>query len=621
MKFDGFTISKILNHSRSVKGGRVRKIRITGREFFYFDIENFKDKEILLISLSVSSPYWGILKEGRSLLKNAQGWDNRFVMLLNKYIRNGRILDVNQIDNDRIVRIDFEKFDDGGNRFETALVAELTGRCSNLVLFECSTMKILGAVNYYSPLGQQMRPVIPGVPYTYPKPGGIYFTEENYNKLLEKLEIKDTSMACLYTMLQGFSKESWENILSASNLDKSVSAKECLFEKSNFNKLINCIETFRPDQESLFFNLKKWTENENKKNLENIFSDLKQALKKALKRTCKKKEALKKDLYETKNMDYLKYQADMIMAELHNIHSKSSSIELRDFTTNEMVEILLDPSLSALENAEKLYKKSRKLKKRKQACKREIESLERIIFFLEDQIMFCMDINIDSPEDLVPLFYSAGEFIRASKKNALVFKPLERRLIYSSACQAVKGFKSIFSAESFNIASSGKGNKIKGDKKGFQTRKKKSREVHSKREPELSAMITEYSGFEGIDILIGSGPFQNDFLTFKVAGRDDLWFHAREIPGAHVIARISGKNINRESDLYDQLIERCAGLAAFYSKAGKDLKVTVQYAFRKYIRKTNDLPPGMVLVTKEDTIRVKPFGPEADKIKKARYEV
>jgi predicted ribosome quality control (RQC) complex YloA/Tae2 family protein len=103
----------------------------------------------------------------------------------------------------------------------------------------------------------------------------------------------------------------------------------------------------------------------------------------------------------------------------------------------------------------------------------------------------------------------------------------------------------------------------------------------------------------GVQILVGRTASQNDTATFRLAGPDDLWFHARGAPGSHVILRAA-------PDLSDEDIEEAARLAAGYSKVREDAQVDVIYTEKKYVRKIPNAPPGQATYKNERVIRVAP---------------
>ncbi|MDN5214230.1 NFACT RNA binding domain-containing protein [Fulvivirgaceae bacterium BMA12] len=107
--------------------------------------------------------------------------------------------------------------------------------------------------------------------------------------------------------------------------------------------------------------------------------------------------------------------------------------------------------------------------------------------------------------------------------------------------------------------------------------------------------------FLGYDIFVGKSAASNDILTQKIAKKDDLWLHARDVSGSHVVIKNRpGKPFPKE------LIEKAAALAAFYSKRKNDSLCPVIYTSKKYVRKPKSAPPGMVKVEKEKVILVEP---------------
>ncbi|MBV8244410.1 MAG: DUF814 domain-containing protein [Candidatus Eremiobacteraeota bacterium] len=129
----------------------------------------------------------------------------------------------------------------------------------------------------------------------------------------------------------------------------------------------------------------------------------------------------------------------------------------------------------------------------------------------------------------------------------------------------------------------------------FTSRKARPRPKHVKR-PRL-----EYVTPAGSRILVGRSPLENAEMTFRVARPDDLWFHARQMPGAHVILQRDDRAAPPPEDL-----ETAAAVAAWYSKGRSGGAVAVDYALRKFVRKQPDAPPGLVFYTNFATINVVP---------------
>ncbi len=105
---------------------------------------------------------------------------------------------------------------------------------------------------------------------------------------------------------------------------------------------------------------------------------------------------------------------------------------------------------------------------------------------------------------------------------------------------------------------------------------------------------------DGFLLLVGKNNRQNDYLTMKMARENDIWLHAKDIPGAHVIIRTEGKEPPPST------LAEAAGLAAFFSKARKSRNVPVDYTLKKHVHKPNGARPGMVIYARQKTIMAAP---------------
>ena len=106
---------------------------------------------------------------------------------------------------------------------------------------------------------------------------------------------------------------------------------------------------------------------------------------------------------------------------------------------------------------------------------------------------------------------------------------------------------------------------------------------------ESKSVPLHYRSSDGFDIYVGKNNLQNEYLTLKFADGNDYWFHAKNLPGSHVILKTEGKEIP------DRTFEEAAQLAAHYSKAEGAAKVEVDYVQRKQIKKPAGSKPGYVI--------------------------
>ncbi|WP_369461525.1 NFACT RNA binding domain-containing protein [Thermoclostridium stercorarium] len=111
-----------------------------------------------------------------------------------------------------------------------------------------------------------------------------------------------------------------------------------------------------------------------------------------------------------------------------------------------------------------------------------------------------------------------------------------------------------------------------------------------------------FKSSEGYQIWVGRNNVQNDELTLKFAKPDDLWLHAKNIPGSHVIVRVP-------DPIPEKTLFEAASLAAWFSKARNSSKVQIDYTRAKYVRKPSGAKPGMVVYVNYKTVVVDPKEP------------
>lgn len=142
--------------------------------------------------------------------------------------------------------------------------------------------------------------------------------------------------------------------------------------------------------------------------------------------------------------------------------------------------------------------------------------------------------------------------------------------------------------------------------KGLKTYQKTNKEdkAITKEASGLPFKVFEYEGFT---IWVGKSAKDNDEMLRGFTHKDDLWLHARQVPGSHVIIRMRGM-----SALPNAVLERAAGLAAFYSKFKTESLAPVIYTEAKFVRKVKGSAPGSVMVDREKVLLVPPVGPNEE---------
>lgn len=251
-------------------------------------------------------------------------------------------------------------------------------------------------------------------------------------------------------------------------------------------------------------------------------------------------------LQQSDQADDYRQKADLLMAHLHEWQPGMKTITLQDFETGEPVAIALQPDKNAVQNAQNLYKQHQKLKRARIAVEPLLKDVQAEIDYLEQVEAAISQIeNYQTPEDLQALEEIRDELIGQKYLEELDYR-------------------------------------------------RRSNEI-----PSIN--FRNYSTPNGFQVLIGRNNSQNDQLTFRVAGDYDLWFHAQEIPGSHVLLRLEPGTVPDKTDL-----QFVANLAAYYSRARQSEQVPVVYTEPKHVYKPKGAKPGIAIYKQERIIWGKP---------------
>ncbi|MCM1985380.1 Rqc2 family fibronectin-binding protein [Lyngbya confervoides] len=274
---------------------------------------------------------------------------------------------------------------------------------------------------------------------------------------------------------------------------------------------------------------------------ERLRHQLVQAVGVRLKKLGQKADQFQRQLMAEAEADQIRDQADLLMAYLHRWQPGMATIVLQDFVTGKDRTISLDPELNAVQNAQKLYKKHQKLKRSRDYIQPLLHEVQREMAYL-DQV----DATIASLET-----YETDLDLEALQE-------IREELVQ-------EGYLS-----------------LPGDRRRSSTAQTHYRSLKTP---------------SGFTVLVGRNNQQNDHLTFKTAGSYDLWFHAQEISGSHVLLRLDAGVAVQEDDL-----QFCANVAAYFSRARQSDQVPVVYTQPKYVFKPKGAKPGMAIYQQEQVL-------------------
>lgn len=449
------------------------------------------------------------------------------------------------------------------------LYVEIMGKYSNIILTN-ATNQIITVAKQVTADQSSVRTVETSQIYQLPPPltGNIPKLEESQEKWQEKISlIPGTIDKQLIKTYRGLSPNIVKHLLTKSNIEPNKNNQE--LTKSQWQELYknwqNWLIALNKNQFYPHLTPQGYTVLGEKEKAENIntvinqyysqkidqekFIQLKQQLQQKIKNILKKIKT-KKDKYlekikESDNCETYSQKADLLMAYLHLWKPGMKEITLNDFSTGEPIKIPLAPDKNMIQNAQTLYKKYQKLKRAKQAVKPLLEELIAEINYLENIALTLEQIDYQDKEDLTTI-----EEIKTELINQKYIEDQQ-----------------------------------------YRTNNNQEQESQPRR----------YKTPSGYEVLVGRNNRQNDILTFKIATDYDLWFHAQEISGSHVLLRLNAGDKPEDQDL-----QFTANLAAYYSQGRESEQVPVIYTNPNYVYKPKGAKPGMVTYTRETVIWGKP---------------
>ena len=571
MAFDGVVISNIVHDMRSLlTGGRIYKIYQPEADELLLVIKNQKMTYRLLVSAGASLP---LIYFTENMKANPLSAPN-FCMLLRKHIANGRIVRIEQPEMERIVEITIEHLNELGDVKSKKLIIEIMGKHSNIIFTDEEGM-IIDSIKHISAMISSVREVLPGRLYTAPpsqeKISVFRLTPSYYEEIMLKKPVSVKKM--IYTSLSGISplmalelsyragidgdapsaslnSEEKSRVYSSllhlkEDIDMHRFEPNIIYEKgvpkefsSFFMTMFSDLESVRMDSISEVLET-YYAQKETITRIRQKSSDLRRIVQNALERTSRKYDLQRKQLEDTKKRDKYRLYGELLHTYGYEASLGDKELVCLNYYDGKEIRIPLDPTLDAMENAKKYYDRYGKLKRTYEAL---------------------ASLTVESGQELAHL---------ESISNALEIAREEEDLAMIREELAEFGYM-----------------KRHGGKK--ERNRKKSKPLH-------------YISSDGFHMYVGKNNYQNEELTFKMANGKDLWFHAKQMAGSHVIVKLETND-----DIPDATYEEAARLAAYYSKGRQAPKVEVDYTRRRNLKKTPSGKPGFVIYHTNYSMSIEP---------------
>lgn len=556
MAFDGGFLSKVIGEISEAIDSHIDKIYQPSRDELVLLLRKKGFAKRLYINVKTGSAR---LHFTESRPENPAVPPN-FCMLLRKYISSAKLVKVTQPSLERVAEFYFTAANEMGDTENYRLVCEMIGAKANVILVR-ENGKIVDALKH-SDVETAKRYVLPGADYEYPEKEEKLHPVENKGEILEKIggDCPDVAKKLL-NIAEGFSPLVCREIEFKAQTEGLKKAYYALLDDLCQEQVP--VMVLKPDKEPLDYSYTSieqygagyeikvydsfsalldefYLEKENAQRISTAARDIIKLVKNLKDRTSRRLALRLQDLKKCENREDLRIFGELIKANLYRLKSGDSEAVVENYYDENMslVKIPLNPALSPSKNADRYFKEYKKTYTAAEALTRFTKEDEQELIYFESVLESIERCSsIAEIGEIREELYEAGYIRRPAQKG-----------------------------------------------------------IRKKETPKP----LEFMSAEGYRILVGKNNTQNDYLTTRLASKNDLWFHTKDIPGSHVIVMCEGKEVS------DQTILQAATLAAKNSKAKDSSQVPVDYTPVKFVKKPNGAKAGMVIYTTNKTVYINP---------------
>ena len=551
MSFDGFFLHHMVEElKRELVNGRIQKINQPFEQELVLQIRSNRQSHRLLLS---AHPVFGRIQLTQTTFENP-AQPSTFIMVLRKYLQGALIESIEQVENDRIVEMTVSNKNEIGDHIQATLIIEIMGKHSNILLVDKSSHKILEVIKHVGFSQNSYRTLLPGSTYIAPPSTEALnpFTIKD-EKLFEILQTQETTAKNLQSLFQGLGRDTANELESILVSDKLSTFRTFFHQETkpcltetSFSPVPFANQVGEP-----FANLSDlldtyYKDKAERDRVKQQASELIRRVENELQKNRHKLKKQEKELLATDNAEEFRQKGELLTTFLHQVPNDQDKVILDNYYTNLPITIALDKALTPNQNAQRYFKRYQKLKEAVKYLTDLIEETKATILYLESVETVLNQAGLEEIAEIREELIQTG-FIRRRQREKI------------------------------------------------QKRKK----------PE------QYLASDGKTIIyVGRNNLQNEELTFKMARKEELWFHAKDIPGSHVV--ISGN-----LDPSDEVKTDAAELAAYFSQGRLSNLVQVDMIEVKKLNKPTGGKPGFVTYTGQKTLRVTPDPEKIASMKKS----
>lgn len=565
MAFDGIVTAAVaMELDRACAQGKIEKIYQPDKDELVFHIHTPAANLKLYLSSNPSHPGVFLIPESPV---NPQE-PGSFCMLLRKHLLGGRIASVHQVDSERIIEILLETRDEMNFRANKKLIVEIMGKHSNIILLDMDKDRIIDTIKRVPLDVSRDRQLLPGLGYEYPPDQHKISFRLVTRPLMDHISAAGDPAEALLTEIQGFSPQIAQEVSGLADSQKRFEWISSLNERLASGKLTPMVFLDRENapmdfhvvplrryESAAALNFETvsqaihyyYTNKASTDRLRQKSAGLQKTVSAAIKKNLLKQKRIREDLLQAEDDEKYRVYGELLTANLHQLQPGSTMASVLNYYDGTTIEIPLDKRLTPPQNAQSYYKKYNKSKRSISEKTRMLTETQAENEYLNSVLVF-LDITKDpSVMDAIRDELMETGYLRNKKET------------------------------------SSKSRKQKGKALPFR-------------------YVTE----DGFVVLVGRNNNENDEITFRLSQRNDLWFHTKDIHGAHVVLKTEGKEPT------DQAVLEAASIAAFHSKAKDSDKVPVDYTKIRYVKKPQGSKPGKCVYTEQKTLYVRPSVPKSN---------
>ena len=576
MPFDGLVLHSVTRELKAVlTGGRIERIYQPAALEIILAIRRNREKYRLLLSAAADSARAHLTEADRRNPAKTPF----FCSALRRRLEGNRILAINQSSLDRILRFEISGTDELGRPVIYLLIAEIMGKHSNIILLEPKENKIIDSIKRYSHAMSRYREILPGRVFIPAPPSGkadpTAVTEDEFISALSALEPETDVPSGIQRLYEGLSLFSAREVVHRAGMEPGISLDSCgLYEYrrlyTSFKDLVSSVlsgnnaptlifENGTPSDYAAFdpgsFSGKKihGTMNEI---LDRFYEErarvmafavqksrVEQCISREINRLNRKLEGLQAVL-DDPDPDRYRLYGELLTANLYRLRTGETRVSLENLYQPGAppVDIPLKPAFTPAQNAQLYFKKYAKARAAREHACQEKKRLEEELAYLTSVATACGQVT--NLKDLLEITLELTEqgYLGSSPAATKKLDKPEPLKLYSS---------------------------------------------------------------DNFTLLVGKNNLQNDYITFRLAAPEDIWFHARGVPGAHVILKTGGRKPSAAA------LREAAALAAYFSQSRHSRSVPVDYTRRANVRRPKGSRPGFVTYTEEKTLYADPSATEA----------